>query len=94
MKPASKTRPGSGLAWPRHRPWILKSARRRGAWICFQDESGFSLLPPVRATWAPKGCTPVLRHSFNWKRLSMSGALACKSDGSQAALMFQIKEER
>ncbi len=34
----------------------------------------------------------MLRHHFNWKRLSMSGALAYKPDGSQAALMFQIKE--
>jgi transposase len=59
----------------------------------FQDESGFSLLPPVRATWAPRGQTPVLRHRFSWKRLSMSGALAYKSDGSQAALMFQIKKD-
>jgi transposase len=58
----------------------------------FQDESGFSLLPPVRATWAPRGQTPVLRHRFNWARLSMAGALAYKSDGTQAALMFQIKE--
>src|SRR5436305_2653860 len=68
-----------------------KSARRRGAWIIFQDESGFSLLPPVRATWAPRGKTPVLRHRFSWKRLSMSGALGYRPDGSQATLMFQIK---
>ena len=40
-------------------------ARRHGAWICFQDESGVSLLPVVRATWAPKGVTPVLRHRFS-----------------------------
>ena len=50
-----------------------KSARRRGALIVFQDESGFSLLPSVRATWAPKGKTPVLVHHFSWKRLSMAG---------------------
>ena len=73
--------------WPR-----IKSARRRGAWIVFQDESGFSLLPPVRGTWAPKGRTPVLRHRFSWTRLSMSGALAYRPDASEAALMFQIKE--
>lgn len=59
----------------------------------FQDESGFSLLPPVRATWAPRGKTPVLRHRFNWTRLSMSGALAYKPDGSKASLMFQIKKD-
>ncbi len=28
-----------------------KSARRRGALIVFQDESGFSLLASVRSTW-------------------------------------------
>ena len=59
----------------------------------FQDESWFSLLPPVRATWAPRGQTPVLRHRFSWKRLSMSGALAYRPDGSQTALMFQIKKD-
>ena len=69
-----------------------KSARRRGAWIIFQDESGFSLLPPVRATWAPKGQTPVLRHRFSWTRLSMARALAYRPDRSETALLFQIKE--
>ena len=58
----------------------------------FQDESGFSLLPSVRATWAPKGVTPVLRHHFNWSRLSMSAALAYRADGTEAALVFQIKD--
>jgi len=45
----------------------------------------------VRATWAPRGKTPVLRHRFSWTRLSMSGALGYRPDASQAALMFQIK---
>ena len=46
----------------------------------------------MRATWAPRGQTPVLRHHFNWARLSMAGALAYRPDGSQAALVFQIQE--
>ena len=46
----------------------------------------------MRATWAPRGHTPVLRHRFSWTRLSMSGALAYKPDKTQAALVFQIKE--
>jgi transposase len=46
----------------------------------------------VRATWAPKGQTPVLRHRFSWTRLSMAGALAYRPDRSEAALVFQIKE--
>jgi hypothetical protein len=67
-----------------------KSARRRGALIVFQDESGFSLLPSVRSTWAPRGKTPVLRHHFSWKRLSMAGALAYEPDGTDAQLVFQM----
>ncbi|MGH3997199.1 MAG: IS630 family transposase [Pseudonocardiaceae bacterium] len=70
-----------------------KSARRRGAWIVFQDESGFSLLPVLRATWAPRGCTPVLTHRFgHWSRMSMSAALAYRPDRSAAALVFQVVE--
>jgi transposase len=68
-----------------------KSARRRGALIIFEDESGFSLLPAVRATWAPRGNTPVLRHRFSWKRLSMAGAVAYEPDGSDAQLIFQLR---
>jgi len=49
------------------------------------------MLPSVRATWAPKGRTPVLRHRFSWKRLSMAGALAYEPDGSDASLVFQLR---
>jgi len=34
----------------------------------------------------------VLRHRFSWTRLSMSGALAYRPDGSETSLLFQIKE--
>jgi transposase len=68
-----------------------KRARRRGAWIVFQDESGVSLLPAVRATWAPRGQTPVLRHRFGWSRLSMAAALAYRPDRSEAALVFAMR---
>ena len=59
--------------------------------ILFEDESGVSLLPSVRATWAPRGQTPVLRHHFAWKRLSMAGVLAYEPDGSDAHLVFQLR---
>lgn len=65
-----------------------KNARRRGALIIFQDESGCSQLPVVRATWAPKGQTPVLTHRFSWKRVSMSAAAVYEPDGSDAFLVF------
>ena len=68
-----------------------KRAQRQNALIVFEDESGVSLLPSVRATWAPRGQTPVLRHPFNYKRLSLAGALAFEPDGSDAHLFFQLR---
>ena len=68
-----------------------KNARRRKAWILFQDESGVSERPSIRRTWAPKGETPVLIHSFNWKKLSISAALAYRWDGCRSRLFFQTR---
>jgi len=68
-----------------------KRAKRQNALIVFEDESGVSLLPSVRATWAPRGRTPVLRHHFVWKRLSLAGALAYEPDGSNAHLFFELR---
>jgi transposase len=59
--------------------------------IVFEDESGASLRPSVRSTWAPKGKTPVITHHFAWKSLSMAGALAFEADGSYAQLVFEIR---
>lgn len=47
------------------------------------DESGFSQRPPVRATWAPRGRTPVIRETFNWKRLSGIGTVLTTPDAKQ-----------
>jgi hypothetical protein len=68
-----------------------KNARRRKAWIIFQDESGISERPPVRRTWAPKGETPVLIHAFNWKKLSICAALGYRWDGQRCRLWFQTR---
>ena len=45
----------------------------------------------MRATWAPRGQTPVLTHRFSWTRLSMAGALAYRPDRSRSVFVFQIK---
>ncbi len=66
-----------------------KNARRRQAWLVFQDESGISQRPPVRRTWAPKGETPVLIHAFNWTKMSVSATLAYRWDGARSRLFFQ-----
>ena len=70
---------------------VEKSARRQNSLIVFEDESGVSLLPSVRATWAPRGQTPVLRHRFVWKRLSIASALVYEPDGSDARLAFELR---
>ena len=70
-----------------------KNARRRRAWIVFQDESGVSQRPSVRRTWAPKGQTPVLVHAFNWKKMSIAAALAFSWDRKRSRLFFQTKPD-
>src|SRR5690606_41321452 len=42
-----------------------------GALLVAADETGISQVPPVVRTWAPRGKTPVVRHAFNWKKLSL-----------------------
>lgn len=69
-----------------------KNARRRRAWIFFQDESGVSQRPSIRRTWAPKGETPVLIHAFNWSKLSICAAIGYRWDGRRSRLFFQIRE--
>jgi hypothetical protein len=68
-----------------------KNARRRKAVICFFDESGVSLTPIVRSTWAPRGKTPVLVHRFNWKRASIAAALCFGSAGGGCQLAFHVQ---
>ena len=68
-----------------------KNARRRRAWIVFQDESGVSQRPSIRRTWAPRGETPILTHAFNWTKLSIAVALAFRWDFARSGLLFQIR---
>ncbi|WP_405413006.1 transposase [Streptomyces decoyicus] len=63
------------------------------AWIVFLDESGVSLLPQIRRTYAPRGRTPLLRHRLNWKRASMAAALGyhCTDFDRGPRLCFHLK---
>jgi transposase len=68
------------------------NARRRHAWLVFEDESGLSQQPVVRRTWAPRGETPILTHVGGpWKRLSIAGALAFRWDGRRSRFYFQTR---
>ncbi len=53
-----------------------KKARRQRRLIVFLDESGLSTRPTRVRTWAPRGRTPLLQETFNWKSLSLIGGLA------------------
>ena len=58
--------------------------------ICFQDESGFSLLPSVRSTWAPRGKTPVLG-TISLEAPVDGGRVGYAPDGTDAWLVFQMR---
>ena len=63
-------------------------ATARGAWICYADESGLSLTPPVRTTWAPRGQTPILYH--HWRRpnrISVAAFICYHPDGRRVRLL-------
>jgi hypothetical protein len=75
-----------------------KRARAESAWLVFFDESGISLIPPVRRTWSPRGQTPILRHRMAWKRASMAAALGYRPDPDiggvmQARLCFHLQAD-
>jgi hypothetical protein len=70
-----------------------KGAAAESAWLVFFDESGISLIPPMRRTWSPRGTTPVLRHPMAWKRASMAAALGYLPDGSKARLCFHLQQD-
>jgi transposase len=53
-----------------------KKARQQRRTIVFVDESGLSTRPTRVRTWAPRGQTPVLHETFNWKSHSIIGGLA------------------
>lgn len=53
-----------------------KKSRREGRTIVFVDESGLSERCPVARTWAPRGLTPVIQQSFNWKQVSAIAGLS------------------
>lgn len=56
-----------------------KNAKKRRAVIVFVDETGVSLRPYRVRTWAPRGQTPTLQYSFNWKTLSIIGGITLRS---------------
>jgi DDE superfamily endonuclease len=70
-----------------------KGAAAESAWIVFFDESGISLIPPVRRTWSVRGHTPILRHRMAWRKASMAAALGYWPDATKARLCFHLQPD-
>lgn len=55
------------------------------------DESGFSLVSPLKRTWAPRGQTPAVRTSLqHHDRLNVIGGLVLSPGGRKIKLRVQI----
>lgn len=67
-----------------------KNAQALNAWLVFADESAFSQRPPIRATWAPKGRTPVVVEPFNWRRLSGIGAVLTNATATRLRWLLAL----
>ena len=55
-----------------------------------EDESGFSLVSPLKRSWAPRGHTPAIRTSLqHHQRLNLLGALLISPDGCRIKLAIR-----
>jgi transposase len=72
---------------------IVKRARRRHAHIAFVGEAGFMLALVRRRTWAPRGCTPVVKISEPHGRISVIGAMTISPHRRFLGFCFQLSED-
>lgn len=56
----------------------------------FADESGFLLIPNVVKTWAPCGCTPVLRHCYRRDKISAISGVSVSPQRQHLGLYCQL----
>ena len=56
--------------------------------MAVEDETGFSLISPLKSTWAPRGQTPTVRTSLNHReRFNLLGGLVVSPDQRRIKLM-------
>ena len=67
-----------------------KKTHRLGAYLAFVDESGFLLIPTVRRTWAPRGKTPLLYHSYRRDLISTIAALTVSPRRARLGVYVQF----
>ncbi|MGW5259318.1 IS630 family transposase, partial [Streptomyces sp. NPDC004012] len=68
-----------------------RSVAALDAWLCFEDEAGFSMTPPTARTWARRGRTPVIRVRGRSQRRFSVAALACYKHGERSRLIYRPK---
>ena len=59
----------------------------------FLDESGFLLIPNGRKTWAPVGCTPTVRHSYQRDKLSAISAVSVSPARARVGLYMHWHDD-
>lgn len=69
---------------------IPSRAWRRHAHIVFIDEAGFMLAPTLRRTWAPRGCTPIVRIADPHGRISAIGAISISPHHRRFCFYFHL----
>jgi transposase len=72
---------------------IPDRARKRHAYIVFVDEAGFMLEPLLRRTWAPRGCTPIVKISEPHGRISVIGAITISPERRHFSFYFQLSAD-
>src|SRR6202012_6146203 len=79
---------GGGLAGGK------STAADLGALLCFEDESGQALRPPVGRTWGRRGVTPVVQVTGGHnKRVSLAALIAIKP-GKRPRLIYRVRPAR
>ena len=71
-------------------PADKKNAAARGATLVFLDESGFSLTPTVRRTFAPRGKTPICRSRKWGGKISAISAITLSPKQKRPGLYFLL----
>ncbi len=70
-------------------PVIASQSRQRQSTLVFVDEAGFSMIPSIKKTWAPRGQTPVVKHRNRWyRKVSVIGGLTVSPDGQHLDASF------
>ena len=64
------------------------------ATLAFEDESGFSLVSPLKGPWAPRGQTPVIRTQISHhQRVNAIGALLVTPGGLRLRLFSRLQRK-